>query len=69
MEHLLFADKTFKVVLASFMMHHLPPEVKRAGLQQCTVGMSDEVSLLTYDQPSSLFLPGVPAAPPTDNRR
>jgi cell division protease FtsH len=29
-----------------------------------TYGMSDEVGLLSYDQPSSPFLPGVPAASP-----
>lgn len=31
-EHLPFADQTFDVALASFVLHHLPPEVKRAGL-------------------------------------
>ena len=29
-----------------------------------TYGMSDEVGLLTYDQPSSPFLPGVTPTPP-----
>jgi ubiquinone/menaquinone biosynthesis C-methylase UbiE len=33
-EHLPFADQTFDAVLASFVMHHLPPEVKRAELQE-----------------------------------
>jgi Methyltransferase domain len=30
-EHLPFADLTFAMVLASVVLHHLPPEVQRAG--------------------------------------
>jgi ubiquinone/menaquinone biosynthesis C-methylase UbiE len=34
MEQLPFADRTFDLVLASFVLHHLPPDVKRAGLHE-----------------------------------
>lgn len=33
-EQLPFADAAFDIVLSSFMLHHLPPEVKRSGLRE-----------------------------------
>lgn len=33
-EHLNFPDQTFDVVLSTFMMHHLPDNLKRLGLSE-----------------------------------
>jgi ubiquinone/menaquinone biosynthesis C-methylase UbiE len=48
-EALPYADSSFDVVLSSFMLHHLPPEVKRDGLREVYRVLKDGGRLLAVD--------------------
>lgn len=48
-EELPYADGAFDVVLSSFMLHHLPPEVKRPGLSEVYRVLKDGGRLLAVD--------------------
>jgi len=48
-EELLYPDRSFDVVLSSFMLHHLPPEVKRTGLSEVYRVLKDGGRLLAVD--------------------
>jgi ubiquinone/menaquinone biosynthesis C-methylase UbiE len=48
-EHLAFTDESFDVVLSTFMMHHLPPDLKRQGLIEVARVLKPEGRLLILD--------------------
>ncbi len=48
-EELPYADGSFDIVLSSFMLHHLPPEVKRRGLREVYRVLKDGGRLLAVD--------------------
>jgi ubiquinone/menaquinone biosynthesis C-methylase UbiE len=48
-EHLAFPDQSFDVVLSTFMMHHLPPDLKRQGLIEVARVLKPEGRLLILD--------------------
>lgn len=48
-ERLLFADHTFDVVLSSLMMHHLPDDLKRQGLEEIRRVLKPGGRLLVLD--------------------
>lgn len=48
-EALPYADGSFDVVLSSFMLHHLPPEVKRTGLREVYRVLKDGGRLFAVD--------------------
>jgi ubiquinone/menaquinone biosynthesis C-methylase UbiE len=54
-EALPFEDASFDVVLASLVLHHLPPDLKQSGLQQvCRVLKSDgRLIVIDIDQPKN----------------
>ena len=48
-EELPYPDGSFHVVLSSFMLHHLPPEVKQTGLSEVYRVLKDGGRLLAVD--------------------
>lgn len=48
-EHLAFPDQSFDVVLSTFMMHHLPDDLKRQGLAEVARVLKPEGRLLILD--------------------
>ncbi len=48
-EHLPFADQTFDVVLSTLMMHHLPGDLKQAGLAEIARVLKPGGRLLILD--------------------
>jgi ubiquinone/menaquinone biosynthesis C-methylase UbiE len=48
-EHLAFPDQSFDVVLSTFMMHHLPPDLKRQGFVEVARVLKPEGRLLILD--------------------
>ena len=48
-EHLSFPDQSFDVVLSTFMMHHLPDDLKRQGLCEVVCVLKPEGRLLVVD--------------------
>lgn len=48
-EHLTFPDQSFDVVLSTFMMHHLPDDLKRQGLVEVARVLKPEGRLLILD--------------------
>lgn len=48
-EELPYPDRSFDVVLSSFMLHHLPPEVKVTGLTEVRRVLKDGGRLLAVD--------------------
>ncbi len=50
-EQLPFADQSFDVVLSTFMMHHLPDDLKRRGLAEVARVLKPGGRLLVLDMP------------------
>jgi len=56
-EELPYPDRSFDVVLSSFMLHHLPPDVKRTGLSEVYRVLKNGGRLLAVDidRPANAF--------------